>query len=201
MKKLMIAAAIVCAAALSQAATFDWGATKNPLCDGVGDATAYSAYLVDISAFRILDPETHKWTGSYSKYTTAADVAAALKAGTFDGKVIYTATSGDGLSVAGSSTKTVKINLSDKALTGYNNGDPVDYYSIIFNNADVSNADQYLAHNAEAVATGVSSAGYLGVTLGDQSQTGVAWQSIPEPTSGLLLLLGVAGLALRRRRA
>ena len=28
-----------------------------------------------------------------------------------------------------------------------------------------------------------------------------AWQAVPEPTSGLLLLLGMAGLALRRKRA
>ena len=28
-----------------------------------------------------------------------------------------------------------------------------------------------------------------------------AWQAVPEPTSGLLLLLGVAGLALKRKRA
>ena len=28
-----------------------------------------------------------------------------------------------------------------------------------------------------------------------------AWQSVPEPTSGLLLLLGMAGLALKRKRA
>jgi hypothetical protein len=27
------------------------------------------------------------------------------------------------------------------------------------------------------------------------------WAAVPEPTSGLLLLLGVAGLALRRKQA
>ena len=33
------------------------------------------------------------------------------------------------------------------------------------------------------------------------TQNASNWQTIPEPTSGLLMLLGVAGLALRRRRA
>jgi hypothetical protein len=29
----------------------------------------------------------------------------------------------------------------------------------------------------------------------------MAWTAVPEPTSGLLMLLGVAGLALKRKRA
>ena len=33
------------------------------------------------------------------------------------------------------------------------------------------------------------------------TQNASNWQAVPEPTSGLLMLLGVAGLALRRRRA
>lgn len=31
--------------------------------------------------------------------------------------------------------------------------------------------------------------------------SGATWSAVPEPTSGLLLLLGVAGLALKRKRA
>ena len=188
MKKLMIAAAIVCAAALSQAATVNWAATNNALYDGDATAANYSAYLVDVY-------------GATTTYADAAAVAAALQTGTFDGTILYTAVSGSGLSVVGSGTKTVKINVpAGTALpSGYNNSDPVSLYSILFNGSTASAADQYLAHTPTAIDTSISAAGALAVTLG--SQAGKEWAAIPEPTSGLLLLLGVAGLALRRRRA
>ena len=49
-------------------------------------------------------------------------------------------------------------------------------------------------------------AGYLAADpIGDPTRNPsspfTAWQVVPEPTSGLLVLLGVAGLALRRKRA
>ena len=40
----------------------------------------------------------------------------------------------------------------------------------------------------------------IGTTIGE-SGTGVWVAAVPEPTSGLLMLLGMAGLALKRRRA
>ena len=39
------------------------------------------------------------------------------------------------------------------------------------------------------------------VSLAFGNQSSQTWQSVPEPTSGLLLLLGMASLALKRKRA
>lgn len=38
-------------------------------------------------------------------------------------------------------------------------------------------------------------------SMATATQTASNWAAVPEPTSGLLMLLGIAGLALRRRRA
>ena len=52
-------------------------------------------------------------------------------------------------------------------------------------------------------ATG-SDVGATSIVFGNQAsatQNASNWAAVPEPTSGLLMLLGMAGLALRRRRA
>ena len=50
----------------------------------------------------------------------------------------------------------------------------------------------------------IKAVGDTAVAFGNQAtatKDASNWQSVPEPTSGLLLLLGMAGLALKRKRA
>ena len=59
----------------------------------------------------------------------------------------------------------------------------------------------YETINIKAQATSSLAATTIDKTSSWGGQAGWYTQAVPEPTSGLLLLLGVAGLALRRRRA
>ena len=87
----------------------------------------------------------------------------------------------------------------------YSTGDKV--YSAIIIELDTNGdgiADYYTASTQwGSVTTSGLSFGTAALNWGEKGAEGTAttWNAVPEPTSGLLLLLGGAGLALRRRRA
>ena len=195
MKKLIIAAAIVCAAALSQAATVNW--SSGAVLADSGDGTGWGS---------------GKITKSSSDYTMTVLVFSA-----------YDATDGlSGQIGTGSKIGTNgKNNLIGASTTTGDLVSGTKYYlqATIENSAnksqlvsqileftwDGSMEDPTIAFMTEAPGTGVASLtsknGTFSSTTGYWSAAGWTSSAVPEPTSGLLMLLGVAGLALRRRRA
>ena len=72
------------------------------------------------------------------------------------------------------------------------NGELYDFYFTIESDGKLFTSTVKSGVGVQATATTVLSFG---------TQAAQTWTAVPEPTSGLLMLLGMAGLALRRRRA
>ena len=201
MKKLMIAAAIVCAAAMSQAATVTWQQVDGPIYDGMGENAAELAddtvvYL--IAASYTVGQDTFGF--SQSDFAAAYNTAKGDKAATLE------AVGGNLLTGTGVTVMDGYIDSTDSTFTQAG----LDAYYVIFNgdqayisavetalvdalDTTVSTLKFYAPENSEALA--IKASEYV---------SGDGWikaETVPEPTSGLLLLIGMAGLALRRRRA
>ena len=88
----------------------------------------------------------------------------------------------------------------------YGNGATVNAYLVIFNADSVASADYAFVSGIESGATGGLGQS-ANISFGDLDDTAtlanwtkISSGGIPEPTSGLLLLVGGAMLALRRKR-
>ena len=181
MKKLMLTAAIVCAAVMAQAAAVVWSSGTITRFDGNTANKNVTGYLFEIAA---------------ADYTTYAAMDAATLS-----KTIY-ADYKDTLAsaiVSGTATKKGALSLEGIDATA---GTPV-YAALLY--VDGVDSDYFMGNVATVTWGGVGTPGVSNLAsqkLGDLTPAGAtSWQSVPEPTSGLLLLLGMAGLALKRKRA
>ena len=175
MKKIIVFVVTAIFAVAVQAASVDWGSGTIKLEDGTkagkGAVNGY-LYLVTQAEYNALD---------FS-----------------DGKAVYDAYKAKSATATGSSNKSGVITMTTTANVG-----DTQYAVIIY---ETSDASQFI------ISKGYDSVNDLGVqnNLGSQNiitaPGATSWAStsgggdVPEPTSGILLLVGGAMLALRRKQ-
>ncbi len=192
MKKLMIALAVTVCAVAANAAAFNWtssGTNSGKTINGKNGSALYSA------------------TTAYTLYLFDAGVTSqdVLLAGLRGDKAITDFTSVASQTLASNSRITAQEFSYGETGTTYN------YYMAVINGDDVFLSASVSSMAQLADTSNVSFSGLGNATknaFADTTATfaasGAGWYStaaVPEPTSGLLMLLGMAGLALRRRRA
>ena len=165
MKKLMIAAAIVCAAAFAQAATVNWDVNFDFLDAG---------YSPIEGTLTIIDQATGNNYAIDLVDGNASGTATITEGGKVDWNLLIT-----NFDEGGQFERTEGFTFVnpypgapdlESSLAAYGN----DTWAVLSNDYTLD----------------------LFASAADQNFT-----AVPEPTSGLLLLLGVAGLALKRKRA
>ena len=192
MKKLIFAAAIVCAAAISQAASVSWsvagllGSDGNTLTSGAGyvfctkgdKATTVDAVTTALAAAATME--------DFKSYLNNNSLTA-LKGTVNDGKI---SVSGVDLATSGVPAATTAVKLFAVIVDDDNFGEGTKY---VVTTAS-SNVKTPVASTTNTAIFGLSNSATL-------SAANWATAAVPEPTSGLLMLLGLAGLALKRKRA
>ena len=184
MNKLIVAACAVALAVAAQAATFDWktsgtGKLYNGTSSETYNGTAYLFSTADFTQQAILSA----WdSGAFS-----ADKALGtktVKAGAIAGGTIDWGSAGDVL------TAFIVVNDGDKIFISDTKSGAGTQATTVTLSYALKSGSQVDPIEFEKGAAKFSAQGWYKSTGG----------GVPEPTSGVLLLIGMAGLALRRKQ-
>lgn len=205
MKKLMMAAALVLAAISLNAATtsWKWSTSTSVLKDGYLGNGSSSAIMANTMVYCLFAE------GATGTSDTSAQTA--LLAGLRDGSIAI----GDIATMAKASTKTdaagkiLAANAVTFDLDSVAVGSNAFFYEVVVSPdqdfvymSSLSKATALEEGKAQTVTTTSAASTNLRDSEGTAAYSNPGWYAVaPEPTSGLMMLLGLGALALRRRRA
>ena len=198
MKKLILAAAIVCAAAMSQGAMVAWDIS------GVVMPSTSEASIFDAQAYCFITSDS--WGSSNPMYLTIDAVISDFLAGndpsdTFDG-VGYA-----GFEWGGNADRTAAVEIDLPDIGGaYAYPVTLNWAVVIVDSEDIKGrcgvpAEYYQVMTGSTELELPIDDKFVDLTASNEWQAFSSPADIPEPTSGLLMLIGMGAMALRRKRA
>ena len=175
MKKIITAAALTVIGFALNAATVNWSANA---IQSSPDNTVGAGWIVQVFESSVAFDYEKAAAGELTAWASGATVAA-----------------GTTFRANGSST--------------LENGTSVSLYAVIYDATTIAGAANYIVSDVITVTAAANGApvnaafGAMTATTAANKFLNSSWTAtaVPEPTSGLLMLVGIAGLALRRRRA
>lgn len=192
MKKIMIIAATLLGAVVTQAASVAWTITGVNGPDGSALDTG-KAYV-----FFVQQNSGKADTSSWLSITTKAAFETALADANFS--YAFSDITADAGVFSYNNTTASAIDQGSLGLSG---STKYSVYAIITDTETITDETKFMITTAASASStyGDSAGTTKTFAIGSQTTASATWHNVPEPTSGLLMLVGLAGLALRRRRA
>ena len=210
MKKLMIAACAIALAAGAQAAavTWMWASTAYNGYKNTGTSTSYDGKAAQSGTMYLFNAlATDKDSKTINQQYVLTAILAGSDISTLGAIDSYATTDGK----MGTSAKKTLGEHDTFAPVRWDDGKAANFADVFYamvvgDNVFVSDTLSMQIQTAKETTLSAStmaaqSAKFKGKAADGFTAGGWYSASVPEPTSGLLMLLGVAGLALRRRRA